>query len=129
MKRISNGFQPFMLTPMGVSLRNSKFHTTNLCLRLKFRRLRKGMVTYIILKWKNRQLAKNKKPHICITASLLGILELGMPAVYLYNGELIRTSAVRSILEETPERVRFETQNSIYTISCDATPTDAVNAA
>lgn len=54
----------------------------------------------MILKWKNRQLAKNKKPHICITASLLGILELGMPAVYLYNGELVRTSAVRSILEE-----------------------------
>ena len=89
----------------------------------------------MILKWKNRQLAKNKKPHICITASLLGILELGMPAVYLYNGELIRTSLTTyignhpNILEETPERVRFETQNSIYTISCDATPTDAVNAA
>ena len=49
----------------------------------------------MILKWKNRQLSKNKKPHICITASLLGILKPGMPAVYLYNGELIRTSAVK----------------------------------
>lgn len=83
----------------------------------------------MILKWKNKQLSKDKKPHICITASLLGILVPGMPAVYLYNGELIRTSAVKSILEETPKRVRFETQNSIYTISCDVTPTDAVNAA
>lgn len=83
----------------------------------------------MIPRWKNKQLSMDKKPHICITARLLGILKPGMPAVYLYNGEQIRTSAVRSILEETPERVRFETQNSIYTISCGATPTDAVNAA
>ena len=83
----------------------------------------------MILRWKNRQLPKNKKPHIRITARLLGILKPGMPAVYLYNGELIRTSAVRIILEETPERVSFETQNSIYTISCGTMPTDAINAA
>ena len=68
----------------------------------------------------------NKKPgmenqapkrSIFVTATLANVLTPGMPAVYLYQGSLIRTSAVEAILEAAPNHVRFETKNSIYTLS------------
>lgn len=57
------------------------------------------------------------KPVISLTGTLARALRPGMPAVYLYQGFLIRTSAVEAILEADPNHVRFETKNSIYSIS------------
>lgn len=54
---------------------------------------------------------------ISVTGTLTSILRPGLPAVYLYHGNLIRTSIVEAILEAAPNHVRFETENSIYTIS------------
>ena len=51
------------------------------------------------------------KKQICITGILAGILRPGTPALYLYRGELIRTSIVQAILETAPDYVRFETLN------------------
>lgn len=69
-----------------------------------------------------------KKP-ICITGILAGILRPGTPALYLYRGELIRTSTVQAILEAAPDYVRFETLNTIYTIAFDTPPEQAVKSA
>lgn len=64
---------------------------------------------------------KNKyqkpKRSVSITATLANVLTPGMPAIYLYQGNLIRTSTVEAILEAAPNHVRFETRNSIYTLS------------
>lgn len=57
------------------------------------------------------------KHRISITGTLASKLILGRPAVYLYNGTLIRTNAVETILEMTPDHVEFETNDSIYSIS------------
>ena len=48
------------------------------------------------------------KRFITVTATLISILKPGLPAIYLYQGNLIRTSTVQAILE---------TENSIYTIA------------
>lgn len=72
---------------------------------------------------------KKPKTHISITGMLVKSLRLGHPAVYLYRGELIRTTAVQAILEATPERVCFETKNSIYELSNDTFPEETLNAA
>lgn len=64
---------------------------------------------------------KNKCPKtkasVIVTATLANVLTPGMPGVYLYRGNLIRTTAVEAILEAAPNHVRFETKNSIYTLS------------
>ena len=60
---------------------------------------------------------QKRKPVINVTGTLARSLRPGMPAVYLYQGYLIRTSAVEAILEADPSHVRFETQHSIYSIS------------
>lgn len=64
---------------------------------------------------------KNKcpktKPSVIVTATLANVLTPGMSAVYLYRGNLIRTTTVEAILEAAPNHVRFETKNSIYTLS------------
>ena len=60
---------------------------------------------------------RRRKPVISLTGTLARALRPGMPAVYLYQGLLIRTSAVEAILEADREHVRFETRNSIYSIS------------
>lgn len=69
------------------------------------------------------------KKQICITGILAGILRPGTPALYLYRGELIRTSTVQAILEAAPDYVRFETLNTIYTIAFDTPPEQAVKSA
>ena len=58
-----------------------------------------------------------EKKYIHLTGTLENILRPGMPALYLYNGNLIRTSTVQRILEAAPGYVSFETRNSIYTIA------------
>jgi len=69
------------------------------------------------------------KKQICITGILAGILRPGTPALYLYRGELIRTSTVQAILEAAPDHVRFETLNTIYTIAFDKLPDQAAKSA
>ena len=69
------------------------------------------------------------KKQICITGILASILRPGTPALYLYRGELIRTSTVQAILEAAPDYVRFETLNTIYTIAFDTPPEQAVKSA
>ena len=69
------------------------------------------------------------KKQICITGILASILRPGIPALYLYQGELIRTSTVQAILEAAPDYVRFETLNTIYTIAFDTPPEQAVKSA
>ena len=69
------------------------------------------------------------KKQICITGILAGILRPGIPALYLYRGELIRTSTVQAILEAAPDHVRFDTLNTIYTIAFDKLPDQAAKSA
>lgn len=66
-----------------------------------------------------------RKPVITVTGTLARALRPGMPAVYLYQGYLIRTSAVEAILEADPDHVRFETKHSIYSISYFGPETEA----
>lgn len=66
------------------------------------------------------------KQHISITGTLASKLLPGHPAVYLYNGTLIRTNAVEAILEMAPDHVEFETNDSIYTISSYKLPNSGV---
>lgn len=63
-----------------------------------------------------------RKKSITLTGFLVDVLKPGMPAEYLYNGNLIRTSTVKEILEAAPTYVRFETRNSIYTIAYEKQP-------
>lgn len=63
-----------------------------------------------------------EKPHVSVTGALTDILRPGLPAMYLYQGNLIRTSTVQAILEASASHVRFETLNSIYTISYNNQP-------
>lgn len=71
-------------------------------------------------------LFKNDNPvskrQISVTGSLTEVLRPGSPVTYLYNGNLIRTSTVQAILEASSSHVRFETQNSIYTICYNNPP-------
>lgn len=74
-------------------------------------------------------LFKRPKPRVSITGILVKRLRLGRPAVYLYNGELIRTTSVQAILENTPECVCFETREGIYELSSDTYPLEGANSA
>ena len=71
--------------------------------------------------FKNRNNDQNQEPvskrEVSVTGALTDILRPGLPAMYLYQGNLIRTSTVQAILEASAGHVRFETLNSIYTIS------------
>ena len=62
------------------------------------------------------------KREVSVTGSLTDVLRPGLPALYLYQGSLIRTSTVQSILEASTSHVRFETLNSIYTICYNNQP-------
>ena len=83
------------------------------------------MLTFI----KRKADTDTPKKQICITGILAGILRPGTPALYLYRGELIRTSTVQAILEAAPDHVRFETLNTIYTIAFDKLPDQAAKSA
>ncbi len=74
---------------------------------------------FTLLKNKNN---KQEKPHVSVTGALMEVLRPGLPAMYLYQGNLIRTSTVQAILEASASHVQFETQNSIYTISYNNQP-------
>lgn len=76
--------------------------------------------------FKNRNNDQNQEPafkrEVSVTGALTDILRPGLPAMYLYQGNLIRTSTVQAILEASAGHVRFETLNSIYTISYNNLP-------
>ena len=70
----------------------------------------------------NHNQAQVYKREISVTGALTDVLRPGLPALYLYQGNLIRTSTVQAILEASADHVRFETLNSIYTISYNNQP-------
>ena len=72
---------------------------------------------FALLKDKNRNQNQAHKREVTVTGALTDVLRPGLPAMYLYQGNLIRTSTVQAILEASASHVRFETLNSIYTIS------------
>ena len=76
--------------------------------------------------FKNRNNDQNQEPafkrEVSVTGALTDILRPGLPAMYLYQGNLIRTSTVQAILEASSSHVRFETLNSVYTISYNNQP-------
>jgi len=78
--------------------------------------------------FKNRNNDQNQEPvskrEVSVTGALTDILRPGLPAMYLYQGNLIRTSTVQAILEASASHVRFETLNSIYTICYNNQPGD-----
>ena len=53
--------------------------------------------------FKNRNNDQNQEPafkrEVSVTGALTDILRPGLPAMYLYQGNLIRTSTVQAILE------------------------------
>lgn len=57
------------------------------------------------------------KKKISVTGTLINVLAPGLPAVYLYHGIVIRTTAVEAILEAAPSHVCFETGEAFYTLS------------
>lgn len=57
------------------------------------------------------------KKKLTVIGTLSDIMIPGKPAVYLYHGQLIRTTAVEAILEVAPNHVCFETKETIYTLT------------
>ena len=68
------------------------------------------------------------KREISVTGTLENVLRPGLPALYLYQGNLIRTSTVQAILEPSSSHVRFETLNSVYTICFNNQPGEGFRA-
>ena len=87
--------------------------------------LQGGINMFPRIKNKHGQITKTQ---VYLTGSLVNILRAGTPALYLYQGNLIRTSTVQAILEASPEYVCFETRNSIYTISYTTIPVEGMKA-
>ena len=82
------------------------------------------MLTIFKNKSNNQNHGQTPKREVSVTGSLDEVLRPGSPVTYLYHGNLIRTSTVQSILEASASHVRFETQNSIYTISYNTPPVE-----
>ena len=57
------------------------------------------------------------KRQVAVMGTLLSVLRPGLPVMYQYMGNVIRTSNVVTILEASVHHVSLETENSIYTIS------------
>ena len=68
------------------------------------------------------------KREVSLTGTLENVLRPGLPALYLYQGSLIRTSTVQAILEASSSHVRFETLNSVYTICFNNQPGEGFRA-
>ena len=82
-----------------------------------------------IYKNKNDDQKQTSKREVSVTGTLMDVLRPGLSAMYLYQGNLIRTSTVQAILEASASHVRFETLNTIYTIAFDTPPDQAVKSA
>ena len=81
---------------------------------------------FTLLKNRNNDQSQAPAPkrELFLTGALTEVLRPGSPAMYLYQGDLIRTSTVQAILEASASHVRFETLNSIYTICYNNQPGD-----
>ena len=80
------------------------------------------MLTIFKNKNSDQNQAQAYKREVSVTGALTDVLRPGLPAMYLYQGNLIRTSTVQAILEASSSHVRFETLNSVYTISYNNQP-------
>ena len=80
------------------------------------------MLTLFQNKNNNQNQEPAPKREVSVTGVLTDVLRPGLPAMYLYQGNLIRTSTVQAILEASTSHVRFETLNSVYTISYNNQP-------
>lgn len=72
------------------------------------------MLSYINI---YKEIHLKSKRSINITATLATTLTPGIPAIYLYKGLPVRTTAVETILEAGTDHVKFETKDIIYTIT------------
>ena len=63
---------------------------------------------------------KKEKKQIVLNGSLLRPLSVGRGALLHAGGNIYHTSRVVTILEESEDCVRFETQNSHYYLSISA---------
>ncbi len=79
---------------------------------------------FTLLKNRNNEQSQAPKRELFLTGALTEVLRPGSPAMYLYQGDLIRTSTVQAILGASASHVRFETLNSIYTICYNNQPGD-----
>lgn len=64
------------------------------------------------------------KHHLYVTGYLQAPVTKGKPAMYVYNGNTIKTSSVVQIIAASKEFITFETLNSIYTISYIYVPSE-----
>lgn len=65
------------------------------------------------------------KKVVAISGSILFPLKEGCKAVICSGGNIIHTSLVVEIIEQTPEFTHFETMNSVYRVSLAPFPTEA----
>ena len=70
---------------------------------------------------------KKEKKQIVLNGSLLRPLSVGRGALLHAGGNIYHTSRVVTILEESEDCVRFETQNSHYHLSISPLPLAAVS--
>lgn len=70
---------------------------------------------------------KKEKKQIVLNGSLLRPLSVGRGALLHAGGNIYHTSRVVTILEESEDCVRFETQNSHYHLSMSPFPLAAVS--
>lgn len=65
------------------------------------------------------------KKVVAISGSILFPLKEGCKAVICSSGNIIHTSLVVEIIEQTPEFAHFETMNSVYRVALAPFPIDA----
>lgn len=70
---------------------------------------------------------KKEKKQIVLNGSLLRPLSVGRGALLHAGGNIYHTSRVMTILEESEDCVRFESQNSHYHLSMSPFPLAAVS--
>mgnify|MGYP000527296156 CR=1 FL=1 len=76
---------------------------------------------------KRLEVKPNEKKQIVLNGSLLRPLSVGRGALLHAGGNIYHTSRVVTILEESEDCVRFETQNSHYHLSMSPFPLAAVS--
>lgn len=70
---------------------------------------------------------KKEKKAVHLTGSLLYPVTVGRGAVVFSDGQVIHTSRVMAVHEQTVNRIRFETLNTHYTLAMGPFPLAAVS--
>lgn len=65
------------------------------------------------------------KKSTTLSGTLMYPLVVGGRAVIYHNGRYIRTSRIVAIHDHTADQIRFETQNTNYTLLLNPTPQEA----